>query len=72
MKAFKKCFSECMGAQMLLGENEGLNASRGVWGCMKAKMLLGVYEGLNSSQIGLYGGSNAKKCRIAAMLLKCW
>ena len=30
----------------------------------------GVYGGLNASRIGWYGGSNARICMMAAMLLK--
>ena len=30
----------------------------------------GVYGGLNVSRVGLYGGSNARKCMMAAMLFK--
>ena len=30
----------------------------------------GVFGGLNVSRVGLYGGSNAQKCMMAAMLFK--
>ena len=39
-----------------------------IWGCRKAQILLGVYGVQNASWV--YGGTNAQKCMMAAMLFK--